>query len=193
MATNCFHRRVVKHFGKHCNEQYLHFVEHILQRCHQTWLHLAVIYLPDRVRLFDPDKIEIPNVHLIMCIVSSTWMIYQQWNLFLTYTITVSSDEMSIIEWNRPCFTILTTRFNLSHSFLYFCHFFWTQKTKYFTNLSSVSSVSTVATIFASDAWWTLNALDAWWTLNALNALRTLDTSIKKEEKIFFLRVLSLR
>ena len=100
---------------------------------------------------------------------------------------------MSIIEWNRPCFTILTTRFNLSHSFLYFCHFFWTQETKYFTNLSSVSSVSTVATIFASDAWWTLNALDAWWTLNALNALRTLDTSIKKEEKIFFLRVLSLR
>ena len=41
-------------------------------------------------------------------------MIYQQWNLFLTYAITVSSDEMSIIEWNRPCFTILTTRFNLS-------------------------------------------------------------------------------
>lgn len=84
---------------------------------------------------------------------------------------------MSIIEWNRPCFTIFTTRFNLSHSFLYFCHFFWTQKTKFFTNLGSVSSVSTVATIFASDAWWTLNALDA---------LRTLDTSVKKEEKIFF-------
>ena len=133
--------------------------------------------------------------HYVMklCIVSSTWMIYQQWNLFLTYTITVSSDEMSIIEWNRPCFTIFTTRFNLSHFFLYFCHFFWTQKTKYFTNLGSVSSVSTVATFFASDAWWTLNALDAWWTLNALNALRTLDTSVKKEEKIFFLRVLSLR
>lgn len=93
---------------------------------------------------------------------------------------------MSITEWNRPCFTILTTRFNLSHSFLYFCHFC-------LTNLGSVSSVSTVATIFASDAWWTLNALDAWWTLNALNALRTLDTSVKKEEKIFFLRVLSLR
>ena len=63
--------------------------------------------------------------HYVMklCIVSSTWMIYQQWNLFLTYAITVSSDEMSIIEWNRPCFTILTTRFNLSHSFLYFFPF----------------------------------------------------------------------